>query len=171
MLSRPLHHVRQNLVAYLALFVALGGTSYAALSIPRNSVGVKQLQNHAIDPVKLNPKYTGAVIRAWADVDWKGPKLAVMGSSKPAPSIRTLSSQGETISWPRGLFGRGCVASVTPKNTSPPPGIAGAGDTYVTVQFDDPAAGGLIVDGWGPGGFPNGRPTAAFVFVLCPTPA
>lgn len=32
-------HVRANAVSYVALFVALGGTSYAALRLPANSVG------------------------------------------------------------------------------------------------------------------------------------
>jgi len=31
-----------------ALFVALGGTSYAAITLPRNSVGNKQLRSHAV---------------------------------------------------------------------------------------------------------------------------
>jgi hypothetical protein len=35
-------------VAFIALLVALGGTRFAAFSLPRNSVGAKQLKN---DPV------------------------------------------------------------------------------------------------------------------------
>src|SRR5215207_1083677 len=41
-------HLRSNLVAYLALFVALGGTSYAAGALPRNSVGDKQIKAGAV---------------------------------------------------------------------------------------------------------------------------
>ena len=37
--GRPLHHLRNNAVGYVALFVALGGTSYAAISLPAGSVG------------------------------------------------------------------------------------------------------------------------------------
>ncbi len=43
-MTRLIHHIRGNVVAYLALFVALGGTSYAAVSVPRNSVGAPQIQ-------------------------------------------------------------------------------------------------------------------------------
>ena len=50
-----LTHLRGNAVAYIALFVALGGTSYAAISLPAGSVGNRQLQNRAIDAAKLNP--------------------------------------------------------------------------------------------------------------------
>jgi hypothetical protein len=41
-------------VAYLALFVALGGVSYAALKLPANSVGTKQLKNKAVTLAKIS---------------------------------------------------------------------------------------------------------------------
>jgi hypothetical protein len=53
MLGTGLAHLRSNVVAYLALFVALGGTSYAAFSLPKNSVGTKQLRNGAVTGSKV----------------------------------------------------------------------------------------------------------------------
>ena len=41
------------IVALLALFVALGGTAYAALNLPANSVGTRQLQNAAVTRAKI----------------------------------------------------------------------------------------------------------------------
>lgn len=41
-------HLRRHAVAYLALFVALGGTSYAASKLPRNSVGSAQIVNGSV---------------------------------------------------------------------------------------------------------------------------
>ena len=41
-------HLRTNLVGYLALFVALGGTSYAAARLPANSVGASQIKQNAV---------------------------------------------------------------------------------------------------------------------------
>ncbi len=49
-------HVRRNVIAYLALFVALGGTSYAAVSLPPNSVGTGQLKNGAVTGPKVKAK-------------------------------------------------------------------------------------------------------------------
>jgi hypothetical protein len=43
-----------NVVATLALFVALGGASYAAVALPRNSVGTPQLRTHSVTPAKLS---------------------------------------------------------------------------------------------------------------------
>lgn len=42
-----------NVTVTIALFVALGGTSYAAFSLPAGSVGTKQLKNGAVTRAKL----------------------------------------------------------------------------------------------------------------------
>jgi hypothetical protein len=42
-----------NVVASLALFIALGGISYAAVTIPKNSVGAKQLKAGAVTAEKV----------------------------------------------------------------------------------------------------------------------
>jgi hypothetical protein len=41
------------LVAFVALLIALAGTSYAALALPANSVGTRQLKNKAVTKAKL----------------------------------------------------------------------------------------------------------------------
>lgn len=41
-------HVRQQYAGFLALFIALGGVSYAAISLPQNSVGSKQIKRGAV---------------------------------------------------------------------------------------------------------------------------
>jgi hypothetical protein len=43
------------LVALAALFVALGGTSYAALKLPKGSVGTSQLKKNAVTSPKVKP--------------------------------------------------------------------------------------------------------------------
>jgi hypothetical protein len=50
---RVLAHLKSNAVAYVALMVALGGTSYAAVNLPRNSVGPKQLKRNAVNSAKV----------------------------------------------------------------------------------------------------------------------
>ncbi len=47
-------HIRGSAVAYVALFVALGGTSYAAIKLPAGSVGTTQLKKGAVTPTKLS---------------------------------------------------------------------------------------------------------------------
>ncbi len=52
MINTLTKHLRGHAVAYLALFIALSGTAYAA-SLPRNSVGSAQLKNRAVTALKL----------------------------------------------------------------------------------------------------------------------
>jgi hypothetical protein len=84
-MSAVLDHLRRNLVGYIALFVALGGTGYAALQLPAGSVGAQQIQNHVIDPVKLDPRLINGSVRAWASVSANGRVTA--GGGRPKVSM------------------------------------------------------------------------------------
>ena len=55
MLTRLLHLIRHNVIALIALFVALGGTSYAALNLPAGSVGTRQLKNRSVTASQAEP--------------------------------------------------------------------------------------------------------------------
>lgn len=68
---RPSHG---TIAAYVALFVALGGTSYAVTSLPRNSVGSVQIKPRAVQNSKLaNNAVTGAKVknRSLTSADFK----------------------------------------------------------------------------------------------------
>jgi hypothetical protein len=43
-----------NVMASVAVFLALGGGAYAAIKLPRNSVGTKQLKAHAVTLTKVS---------------------------------------------------------------------------------------------------------------------
>jgi hypothetical protein len=61
-LRRPSH---PTVVAYLALFTALGGGAIAASDLGKNAVGPKQLKRNAVTTAKIkNGAVTGAKIRA-----------------------------------------------------------------------------------------------------------
>lgn len=70
-----------NVTATIALFVALGGSAYAATQLPKNSVGPKQLKTNAVTTAKVkNGAITGAKI-----------KLSTLGT---VPSANTAGSAG-----------------------------------------------------------------------------
>ncbi len=73
-------------ISVIALFVALGGTSYAAISLPKNSVGTKQLKNNAVSTKKIK---NGAVTAA--KINTKG---LVVGSANVADASLTLTDLG-----------------------------------------------------------------------------
>jgi hypothetical protein len=58
-----LSFLSHNAIALVALFVALGGSAYAATALPRNSVGTPQLKKSAVSGVKVKADtITGANI-------------------------------------------------------------------------------------------------------------
>ena len=75
-MHRLLAYARRNAVAFAALFVALGGTGYAAVSLPAGSVGNRQLRNHSITPVKLDRNAIGGYVRYWARISASGNLIA-----------------------------------------------------------------------------------------------
>ena len=53
-----------NVMATIAVFIALGGASYAALKLPKNSVGAKQLKKNAVTTAKIKKEaVTAAKVR------------------------------------------------------------------------------------------------------------
>jgi hypothetical protein len=53
-----------NVIATMALFVALGGTGYAALKLPRDSVGTRELRSGAVGHAELRrDAVTGTDVR------------------------------------------------------------------------------------------------------------
>lgn len=65
MSSRVRAHIRDNVVAYIALFFALSGVAWAAHTAPKNSVATKSIKNGAVTTDKLA---NGAVTGSKADL-------------------------------------------------------------------------------------------------------
>ena len=121
-MTRLLAHARRNAVAYVALFVALGGTSYAAFSLPAGSVGARELKNGAISAAKMDSSSVAASVRAWASLSWAGRWLVQASSS----DIHiTTDATGETVTWRHTRFARNCMASATPQRNFGPGGPGG----------------------------------------------
>ena len=47
------HFTYANVMATIAVFIALGGASYAATQLPKKSVGTKQIKNNAVTTAKI----------------------------------------------------------------------------------------------------------------------
>jgi hypothetical protein len=63
-----------NVMATVALFIALGGVGYAAIKLPKNSVGTKQLRKGAVTPAKINRAATKALTGARGPAGAPGPQ-------------------------------------------------------------------------------------------------
>lgn len=138
---RLFSHARSNLIGYIALFVALGGTSYAALSLPAGSVGTRQLHNGAVTasklangsvtPAKLDGHALGGSVRHWAQVNGDG---TIASSSGHARDNGVARDGDYVITWSDGFSSR-CGAIATPQGGS---GLlspsAGTANTHIVGQ-------------------------------------
>ena len=96
MIQRLLTHLRGNAVAYVALFVALGGTSYAATALPRGSVGNRQLRNGAVTPAKLR---NGAVTPQKLKASAFGGQIRFSAQIDPLGRVVNSQPRGATTHW------------------------------------------------------------------------
>jgi hypothetical protein len=78
----PRHPSPALVVALIALFVALGGTSYAAINLPRNSVGTAQIKNRAVTQMKISKK-TLATLRGRRGATGRQGPAGATGSAGP----------------------------------------------------------------------------------------
>ena len=78
-----------TVLAFLALLVALGGTSYAAITLPANSVGTKQLKKNAVTGNKVKNRSLKAADFAAGQLP-QGPK----GDQGPAGATNVTVREG-----------------------------------------------------------------------------
>jgi hypothetical protein len=80
-------------VAFVALLVALGGTAYAGLTIPKNSVGTKQLKKAAVTTPKIK---NGAVTASKINTSGLTVPNAKQANSASTASFATTASSAST---------------------------------------------------------------------------
>jgi hypothetical protein len=89
----------------MALFVALGGSAYAAGVLPANSVGRPQLQAGSVTSSKLAPSSVGRSKLKTGSVTADALAPASVGLNALDPTLRTQLIQEESVSGPQGEHG------------------------------------------------------------------
>jgi hypothetical protein len=116
-----LGYVRRHHIGLLALFVALGGTSYAAATLPRNSVGTAQIKNKAVTQAKLSTATVKALKGAKGDKGATGATGATGASGvkgdpgAPATFSAAVAANSNTTGLAGGTATTVPAASVTLK--------------------------------------------------------
>ena len=107
-----------NVVATLALFIALGGGAYAAMQLPKNSVGTKQIKKGAVTPAKLSGCARSSFKGVQGQVGPQGPRgePGPPGSGGSAGGI-LASGQSESGTWGAGYSSSGEYIAI---NFAPP---------------------------------------------------
>jgi hypothetical protein len=153
MLNKILSYVSHHAVAILALvcsLLALAGASYAAIQLPKNSVGNAQIRQGAVAPPKFSSQVGGyvrmfAVVNARSQLQYSSPqaKLSNWGNS-PTPG---MYSRGY-IFWKPTVPAKHCAAFATAQTglSSPTsvgaivvPNSRGMTGTHVFVGWSGPA--------------------------------
>ena len=83
-------------VACVALAIALGGTSYAAISLPANSVGTKQIKDRAVTKTKISARTIASLRGARGARGLAGPAgpAGAGGAAGPAGAAGAVGPPG-----------------------------------------------------------------------------
>jgi hypothetical protein len=123
MLIRVLDHVRRHAVGYVALFIALGGTSYAAVSLPNGSISAAKFNRYSI----------GGYVRAWAHVNSSG---RVVSGSPGALAVHqndiAPAGPNYVVGWSRVKLSARCAPIVTLDANGP---VSSRGATAETTIY------------------------------------
>jgi hypothetical protein len=121
-----LGYLKRHHIGLLALFIALGGTSYAATKLPRNSVGGPQIRNGAVSEAKL-----AKAVRT------KLGKAGKAGPAGPAGSKGDTGAAGpkgaDGSPGPQGVQGIQGLEGIQGPQGDPGPTSAGFGGVNATV--------------------------------------
>jgi hypothetical protein len=129
-------------VACLALLVALGGTGYAAIKLPANSVGTKQLKRGAVTGVKVKSNtLTGTQINE--------SRLGRVPSAATAATATTATSATSATSAPVSRLDYASAVVAIPAGFAPPTRgtvncPTGLNATGGGAKMTDPAQGFII---------------------------
>ncbi len=128
-----------NVMSTLAVTIALGGTSYAAITLPRNSVGEKQLRKDAVTTAKVR---NGTLLKN----DFKpGQIVGAPGPAGPQGSPGPAGAKGEAgAPGPKGDTGAtgakgdtGATGAKGDTGATGPKGADGTARAYALVQYGD----------------------------------
>lgn len=167
---KTLNFIRRNAIALVALFVALGGTSYAALSLPAGSVGTNQLRNgavtgrklakQAVSAASLDPKSIAGHIADWAQIRADG--HVISSGPKASVFVRDSTRGLFQVSWHRSIRS-GCMAVASPANV---PAVLGQANANTVGPDGTGRSAFVLVQTFDASG--NNVPENVNVMVVCP---
>ena len=130
------HLTYANVVASLALFLALGGAAFAATQLPRNSVGTGQLKPEAVTAGKIAKKTRNQL---------KGDR----GATGPAGPQGKTGKQG-----PKGAAGaKGATGATGPKGANGTDGTGPAFEVFGTLKPIGATSSPIVAQNLGAGAY------------------
>lgn len=114
------HLTFANVMSVVAVFIALGGASYAAINLPKNSVGTEQLKGKSVGTKQLKPqavKSNKVKDRSLLAVDFRNGQL-------PSGAIGPVGPPGAD-SQPGATGPQGAIGVPGPEGVTGPQGVTG----------------------------------------------
>jgi hypothetical protein len=154
MIGKTLTYISHHAIAILALvcsLLALAGASYAAIQLPKNSVGNAQIKQGAVAPPKFSAQI-GGYVRMYAKINQAGQLVYSYPNAKLVGWSVSSSRSGGTIYWKPRTPNR-CVALSTAQDYFTPVstnatvlgGAHGLYHTQVPVEIAGPAGVSVAV--------------------------
>jgi hypothetical protein len=135
-------------LSFVALIIALGGTSYAAFSLPNGSVGTAQLQNKAVTNAKLGPLSVGtAKIR---DGSVTALKMNTSGLTVPGALNANTATTANGLTGIQIVQGPGTTVGPNTQAASTatcPKGMVAIGGNQVNQGFTSVSLNEVIISG------------------------
>ena len=121
-------------VSFVALLVALGGTSYAAFALPRNSVGTKQIKNGAVTAKKIT---NGAVTASKINTSGLTVPNALHASNANAAGSATNATTANHASTADSATTATAAVDANALGGSPPSAFEPVGNILTAVVTND----------------------------------
>lgn len=142
MLGNLTRFFRRNSIALAALFIALGGTSYAAVTLQKDSVGSKQIKNNAVRSAEVKDRSLlardfkkGELPQGAQGLQGPQGEPGTGGGVTDAPAIRLLRGTASTQAFASGASaggaGSGLIFPTTEYNN----------ESLFTLGADEPTSG------------------------------
>jgi hypothetical protein len=138
-------------IASVALFVALGGASYAAVFLPANSVGNSQIRNNAVSYQKIRVNSIG-----WQRANLSTLQMRVTGTCRSGSAVGSV-----------GHWGTVTCNSTAPSQLGTTNNSAAVGSTQTTVNSESLPSGGSFLALANPTAVVTSGATSQHVSVSC----
>ena len=148
-----------NVMATIAVFIALGGGTYAATHLGKNSVGAKQLRNDAVNGAKVQDgSLTGADVNA-----------STLGKV-PNASRADTAGTATTADSSKDIASASVAADGTVRASHGVTGVSLAGGGSYCFDLPFKPAGGAVTLDYSDAGFPVAFMTLTPSPITCPPP-
>ena len=164
-----------NVISVIALFVALGGASYAAVTLPKNSVGAKQIKKNAVERAKIKSNAVDSSKVKNGSLTGSDIKLSSLGAVPSATNATNATNATHAAS--SAALDRAIIRTASGSTAGPPASATASCDAGFRplsggANVTDPVTAFIIdtypeLGGWTARVGSDGTASSFTVYVIC----